>query len=61
MPIHYDKKTKEWKIVKPTEEEQHALYEIGKLMVVKGMAGSFTNEMWKEHLATIKLDSMFKA
>jgi hypothetical protein len=30
-------------------------------MVIKGMAGAFTNEMFQEHLATVKLDEMWNA
>jgi len=61
MPIKYYPKEKAWKIVSPTPEEQTALYEIGKLMVIKGMAGAFTNEMFQEHLQGVTIDECWRA
>lgn len=61
MPIKYYEKEKAWKIVSPSDAEQKALYEIGKMMIIKGMAGSFTNEMFQEHLKDIKISEMFSA
>lgn len=59
MPIRYTK-AKGWYIDKPTEEEHKALIEVGKMMVVEGLAGSFTNERYANFLQRTSIDEMFQ-
>jgi hypothetical protein len=49
MPIVYTK-TEGWQIKDPTPEELIALEEVGKMMIVEGLSGSFTNEKYKRFL-----------
>jgi fructose-1-phosphate kinase PfkB-like protein len=60
MPIRYTK-TKGWFIDKPTEEESKALIEVGKMMVVEGLAGAFTNERYANFLKKAGVEQMFNA
>lgn len=60
MPIKYSEK-KGWYIDKPTEAEAKSLYEIGKMMVIKGLAGAYTNENYKEWLMRQKDSEFFNA
>jgi hypothetical protein len=58
MPIRFTK-TKGWFIDKPTEDEMQAVIEIGKMMIVEGTAGSYTNERYVRFLEKTNIDNMF--
>ncbi len=59
MPITFNEKDG-WIITKPTKAEQKAIAEIGKRMIIEGLAGSYTQERYKNWLATHKVDEFFK-
>ncbi len=50
MPITYNRETG-FQIENPTPEELVALQEIGKAMIVEGLAGAYMNEKYKKYLA----------
>jgi hypothetical protein len=60
MPIHFDPK-EGWKIVKPTKEEQAVLLLIGKMAIVEGLAGQYTNEKYKKWLQNSPNKNFFNA
>ncbi len=49
MPIQFDKE-KGWVLKDTTPEELDNLIQIGKMMVVQGIGGVYTNERYKEWL-----------
>ncbi len=49
MPIRYDKK-EGWSIVDATAEELLALMEIGRTIVVHGLAGDYVNDEYRNFL-----------
>ncbi len=49
MPIVYTKEVG-WEVKDPTPEEITVLVEIGKGMIVEGLAGAYTNEKYKKFL-----------
>ncbi len=59
MPITYTEKDG-WSINKATKAEQKAIAEIGKRMIIEGLAGSYTNERYKKWLADAKISDCFK-
>lgn len=60
MPIRFNKQ-KGWYIDKPTQEETEAIKEIGKNMIVEGLAGSYTNERYQAWLLNHPIEKCFKA
>lgn len=60
MPIYYNKK-EGWIIKKPTQDEQEALQEVGKRMIIEGLAGAYTNEKYKNWLVENSVDKFFNA
>jgi hypothetical protein len=60
LPIYYTPK-EGWTIKKPTEAEEKALREIGKRMIIEGLAGAYSNERYKAWLEQIPLDNFFNA
>ena len=61
MPIKFSTEKGGWYIDRPSKEEQAALVEVGKMMIVQGLAGSYTNERLKNWLASKKIEQMFTA
>ena len=53
MPIVFNKE-EGWKIQNPTPEELIAIQEIGKEMIVRGLAGAYVNDIYKKVLLTDK-------
>lgn len=60
MPIVF-KKNVGWVVVKPTKDEQEAIQEIGKMMIVQGMSGMYTNEKYKNWLQECDIKRCFNA
>ncbi len=61
MPIIFNKETNGWEIKDPSKEELKAIMTIGKMMIVEGMAGAFSNEKYRNFLATTQIDQFFNA
>jgi hypothetical protein len=59
MPIEYDPKTHCFEIKNCSPEELLAITEVGKMMLIQGLAGSYTNERFKQHLMFAPKDSYF--
>lgn len=60
MPIRFTAE-KGWYIDKPTPAELKSIAEVGKMMIVQGLAGSYTNERYKAFLVQTDVDHMFNA
>ena len=60
MPIYFNKK-EGWYVKNPTKDEEEAIREIGKRMIVEGLAGSYTNERYKKWLESHPLEQFFNA
>ncbi len=59
MPIEYDSQTG-FQIKNPTLEELIAIQEIGKAMIVQGLAGAYMNEKYKKYLAFAPIHQYWK-
>ena len=61
MPIIFTPETNQWIIKDPSKEELKAIVKVGKMMIVEGMAGAFTNNKYKTWLANTAIDQFFNA
>ncbi len=61
VPIVFSEEKSEWVIKDPTKEELKSIVTIGKMMVIQGLAGAYTNEKYRNFLTNTELDQFFNA
>ena len=61
MPINYNEENKEWLAENLTENEKNSLIEIGKAIIISGIAGYYANDIYKRYITSIPTELCFKA
>ena len=59
MPIIYNQEQKRWLAEDLSNIEKESLIEIGKSIIISGLAGDFTNDIYKKYLTNVPKELCF--